>query len=51
MNIKTKALIALAILCIMDVVIPIPVLGVILIYVVLQKPPGFMDFVRRIYNI
>ncbi len=50
MNIKTKSLIVLIILCVIDMVIPIPILGVTLIYVVLQKPPWFTDVVRKIYS-
>jgi hypothetical protein len=50
MNIKTKTLIFLVILGIIDVVIPVPILGVILIYVVLQRPPWFTKVVREIYN-
>jgi hypothetical protein len=50
MSIKTKSLIILIILGIIDVVIPIPILGVILIYVVLQRPPWFTYVVREIYN-
>jgi hypothetical protein len=50
MSIKTKSLIILIILGTIDVVIPIPILGVILIYVVLQKPPWFTNVVREIYN-
>ena len=50
MSIKTKTLIFITILCIIDVVIPIPILGIILIYVILQKPPWFTDVVREIYN-
>ena len=50
MSIKTKYLIILIILCIMDVMIPIPILGVILIYIVLQRPSWFTDVVRKIYN-
>lgn len=50
MSIKTKSLIILIILGIIDVVIPIPILGVILIYIVLQKPPWFTNVVREIYN-
>jgi hypothetical protein len=50
MKIKTKTLIFLIILCIIDMVIPIPILGVILIYVVFQKPPWFRDVVDEIYN-
>jgi len=50
MNIKTKSLIILIGLGIIDMVIPIPILGVILIYVVLQKPSWFTNVVREIYN-
>ena len=50
MSIKTKSLIVLIILCIIDVVIPIPILGVILIYIVLQRPPWFTDVVGEIYH-
>ncbi|MGD8770512.1 MAG: hypothetical protein PVJ06_10770 [Desulfobacterales bacterium] len=50
MNIKTKSLLILICLGIIDVVIPIPILGVILIYVVLQRPPWFTHVVREIYN-
>lgn len=50
MNIKTKTLIFLIILGIIDMVIPIPILGVVLIYVVFQRPPWFMDIVSEIYK-
>jgi hypothetical protein len=50
MSIKTKSLLILIFLGIIDVVIPIPILGVILIYVVLQRPPWFTNVVREIYN-
>jgi len=50
MSIKTKTLIFLIILCIIDMVIPIPILGVILIYVVSQRPSWFTDVVREIYK-
>jgi hypothetical protein len=50
MNIKTKTLIFLIILCIVDMLIPIPILGVILISVVFQKPLWFRDVVSEIYK-
>ena len=50
MSIKTKSLIILIILGIIDVVIPIPILGLILMYLVLQRPPWFTNVVREIYN-
>ena len=50
MNVKTKSLIALTVLAILDAVIPFPILGVILINIVLQKPPWFNNVVRKIYS-
>jgi len=50
MNIKTKTVIVVIVLGIIDMVIPIPILGVILLYVVLQRPPWFTDIVREIYK-
>jgi len=50
MNMKTKTIICLLMLCIVDMVIPIPILGLTLIYIVVQTPPGFTDIVRRIYG-
>jgi len=50
MNTKTKYLFFLAILSLMDVVIPIPILGLILIYIVLERPAWFKDAVDAIYR-
>lgn len=50
MSIKTKVLIFLIILGIIDMVIPIPILGLVLLHVVLQRPPWFMDVVSEIYK-
>ena len=50
MTIKTKSLVYLVFLAIVDTMIPFPILGVILIYVVLQRPPWFRKFVTEIYN-
>ena len=49
MSTKAKSLIVLIILSVVDVVIPIPILALFLIYVVLQRPPWFPEVVRRIY--
>lgn len=49
MTLKTKTLIALVGLSLVDAVIPIPILGIILIYVVLQRPTWFLDVVRELY--
>ena len=50
MNIRIKILSFLIVLCLVDVVIPVPILGLILIYVVFQRPPWFMEVVSDIYN-
>ncbi len=48
---KTRLLIALIALCVVDAVVPFfPVLGLLLIYVVLAKPPWFRETVQDIYN-
>jgi len=50
MSIKSKALIFLIILGIIDMVIPIPILGLVLLHVVLQKPHWFIDVVSELYK-
>ena len=50
MNVKTKSLVGLILLAMVDTVIPFPILGVILLYVVLQRPPWFRDVVLEIYG-
>ena len=49
MTIKAKSLIALILMAMVDAVIPLPIIGAVLIYVVLQKPPWFSRVVREIY--
>lgn len=49
MSIRTKTLVGLLLLGIIDMVIPIPILGIVLFYVVLQKPPWFPELVNEIY--
>ena len=50
MSAKTKVLMTLIGLGIVDAVIPVPILALILITVVLQKPIWFTDMVRDIYD-
>jgi len=50
MTLKTQSLIGLAVLCIVDMVIPVPIVGLILIFVILQKPPWFQEVVGEIYS-
>ncbi len=51
MSIKTKKILAvLVLLAIIDAVFLFPFLGAFLIYIVLQRPPWFMNIVREIYE-
>jgi hypothetical protein len=50
MTLKTRSLIGLVGLCIVDTVIPIPIVGLILISVILQKPPWFQQLMGEIYG-
>ncbi len=50
MRLKTRALIALIVLSVIDAVIPIPIVGIILIFVSQQKPPWFRELVREVYE-
>jgi len=51
MNIRTKAIFVLILLGIVDVVIPIPIIGLMLIYVIVQKPCWFLDLAQEIYRL
>ena len=50
MRTKTKCLFALAGLALVDTIIPIPFTALLLIYVVLEKPPWFRNLVRQVYG-
>ncbi|UCD87466.1 MAG: hypothetical protein JSV01_06860 [Desulfobacterales bacterium] len=50
MALQTKCLIGLVMLAVVDAVIPFPILGMILIYVVLQKPLWFRKMVGELYE-
>jgi hypothetical protein len=50
MALKTKCLLGLFGFAVVDAVIPFPILGMILVYVVVQKPPWFQKVVREIYG-
>ena len=51
MNIRTKSILVLILLGMIDVVIPIPIIGLMLIYVILQKPSWFLDLAQEIYRL
>ncbi|MFZ0451712.1 MAG: hypothetical protein WAL98_20940 [Desulfatiglandaceae bacterium] len=50
MGIKSKCLIFLILMGIVDVVIPVPIIGIFLIYVLFQRPPWFFEMVKEIYG-
>jgi len=50
MTLKTQCLIGLSGLALVDMVIPIPILGAILIFVIIQKPAWFQNLVRDVYK-
>ena len=47
---NTKILIYLIVLALLDMIIPIPFTALILIYVILEKPPWFKNLVADIYG-
>jgi hypothetical protein len=51
MNIRNKTILILILLGLIDIAIPIPIIGLILIYVVIQKPIWFQDLVKDIYRL
>ena len=50
MTLKTQCLIGLSGLALVDIIIPIPILGALLIFVVIQKPAWFQNIVRDLYE-
>ncbi len=50
MSAKTQIITSLIALGLIDVVLPIPIVALILIYVVVQRPVWFTDMVRDIYD-
>jgi hypothetical protein len=50
MTLKTRSLIGLVVLSIVDAVIPIPIVGLILIFIIIRKPPWFQRLVHELYE-
>jgi len=50
MKLKTKLIIGLVIIAVVDMVIPIPFTALLLLYVVLERPPWFKTWTEDIYN-
>lgn len=47
---RTTVLAWLITLAVLDVVIPVPILALLMIWVVLKRPAWFADLVRRVYS-
>ena len=50
MKLENKIFLYLILFAIFDVIIPVPITAIILIYVLFQKPPWFRRLVSQIYN-
>ena len=50
MKTNTKILIYLTVLALIDIIIPVPITALVLVYVVLEKPVWFSDLVAGIYE-
>ena len=50
MNTKAKCILALIVLGLFDMIIPVPITAVVLVYVLLERPAWFMNAVREIYD-
>ncbi len=50
MGYRTKVLAGLILLAIGDAVIPIPIIGLFLMYAIIARPRWFLDLVAQIYG-
>ena len=50
MKLRTKILISLLILAVLDMAIPIPFAAILLLYVLLDRPPWFRRIVEDVYE-
>jgi len=46
---ETQSIVGLILLGILDALIPLPIIGLLLIIIILTKPPWFLDLVNSIY--
>jgi len=49
MKTPTRMILYLILLALIDTFLPIPITAIILIYVILEKPPWFKELVTEIY--
>lgn len=50
MNRKAGIIVSLILLGIVDALIPLPIIGLILLYVIMDRPLWFLDAVREVYR-
>jgi hypothetical protein len=50
MSLMTRTILCLVGLGIIDAIIPIPIVTLVLIYVILEKPPWFARIVKEVYG-
>ncbi len=50
MKTQTKVLMYLITLALVDTVIPVPITGIVLLYVLYQKPDWFKELVDEVYQ-
>ncbi|MEJ2544489.1 MAG: hypothetical protein P8Y99_10520 [Calditrichaceae bacterium] len=51
MKLETKLILYLCCFALVDIIIPVPITAIILIYAVLSKPPWFKEMVTEIYSV
>jgi hypothetical protein len=47
---KTKLVVTLIAICLVDMVIPIPILGLVLLHIVFTRPAWFRSLVDEVYQ-
>jgi len=47
---RTRTITGLALFVLLDLVIPLPIIGAILLVVALTRPPWFLEMVRTVYD-
>ena len=50
MSTQTQLLIYLLVLAVVDTFVPVPITAIVLIYVLLQRPKRFRDWVEAVYR-
>ena len=48
---RTRLIVYLVLFAVIDLIIPVPILGLVLVYVLVSNPPWFLDLVKDMYQI